>query len=342
MGRLIEDIIQGRSRTPAAFLFRAVMLPLSFIYGTAVFIRNMLYSTGIFKSEKLDKPVISIGNLTVGGTGKTPLAMLIAGKLIKEGKKPALLARGYGSSSEKLNDELEMAGQTLPGLKIYQGADRRTAGKKAIEEGADCIILDDGFQHRKVKRDCNILVVDSRSLKPMKLLIPAGPWRETWSSRKRADITVFTKSSHTDDQLPSSGTGEEFHAVHKADSLLINHEYHPLSMLRDKKAVLFCGIGDPGYFRETVEKTGILPAALISFPDHHAYTEEDITRIEKRCMEEEVLYALTTEKDMVKVEKLLKKTKNNIEFIALSVKMAFLQNTEGFFRSVSDRTFGKR
>jgi tetraacyldisaccharide 4'-kinase len=335
--RYIEDIIQGRSRSPAAILFRLLLFPLSLVYTCIVYIRNILYDLGICDVKNMGIPVISVGNITVGGTGKTPVAMLLIEHFLKQQKKIALLARSYGAE-QGYNDELTMIHERFPAILIEPGSDRVSCARTAIHKGAQIIILDDGFQHRRIHRDCNILTLDVKSSEFPRIPLPAGPYREPWSGRKRADIILMTKC--TKDTSVSGVKARDGQVVlctaHKPVMLTRGSVEKPLEYLSGKKIFLFCGIADPYYFTETIQGIDTEVTGHTFFPDHHFYSEEDIDTITYTCIDNGADIALTTEKDMVKISQMVKNGKNNIEFFALSIKIEFLNDENRLWDTVND------
>lgn len=332
-----EKIVHGRLHPLILFPVRLILLPLSLCYALLTAVRNICYDLRILKPRTLPVPVISVGNITVGGTGKTPAAILIAEHFLERGDRVALLARNYGADSG-LNDECAMIRKRFPDIIVIGEPDRTAGGHKAVEQGADIIILDDGFQHRQLNRDCDILTVDERTASGLHLPLPAGPFREIWAYRKRADIFILTKcrSESVPRSLQSRTDNPLFRSVHEATGLSGIMEQRQPDYLGEKRVFLFCGIGDPAYFMETASACGAVIAGHRFFPDHYRYTEKDLAGmiIQAEACGAEIL--LTTEKDMVKAEPLMKNSKNNIEFLSLSITIRILENEAALWNRIHE------
>jgi tetraacyldisaccharide 4'-kinase len=294
---------------------------LSMAYGWAVQTREQLYRRGILSQKSLPAKVISVGNLTTGGSGKTPVTIYLARLFRKEGKKVAILSRGYrrergrdldivsdtGSirlSAAKAGDEPYMMAKALPGVPVLVGKDRYSCGLKAIESfGADTILLDDGFQHRRLRRDIDILLIDGmRGLGNGKLL-PGGPIREPIQAIERADIILITKATSERERvvLPYSPSAPLFTSryITSSTKCLADGKEFPPSFLEGKRVVAFCGIANPDAFLLLVESTGAHVVKSVFFPDHHQYLPKDIKAI--RFLDGPLDLYLTTDKDAVKL-----------------------------------------
>lgn len=281
---------------------------------------------GIRRARRLPVPVISVGNLTVGGTGKTPLVMLIAETLRDSGRRVAILSRGYArrrggavqcisdgngilASLEEAGDESFMMAHRLPGVCVWVAADRFRAGTAALKEAAsEVLVLDDGFQHRMLHRDLDLVVV--RGPRPLanRRLLPSGPLREPPAALGRAHLVILVLQG---DSKSKERSLEEIREV-ACGLPVIAADYRPrglweirdrrplpLDSLCDKRLALVCAIGRPDGFRATVASLGGRVEALLSFPDHHWYTLQDIERI--RRIRREVDAVVTTEKDSWKL-----------------------------------------
>jgi tetraacyldisaccharide 4'-kinase len=242
---IIRRIWDGESKVAAISFLYCLLYILSFPYRLAVGVRNFLYDNGLLRSNKLSCPVISIGNLTAGGTGKTPLTILLGRMLKEKGFRPAILSRGYGRQGVKsigvvsngssilmdhreAGDEPFLMSQLLPQVPVIVGASRFLAGKKAIEElGADILILDDGFQHRGLYRDIDIVLLGSSRPLGNGRLLPGGSLRESPQALRRADIIVMTGSSRkADSRLP-----DRLHS-------LLKHSSHCFQSCHQARAII--------------------------------------------------------------------------------------------------------
>ena len=292
------------------FPLKLALYLFSLIYALAVFFRAFLYKLHIFHTHKALLKVISVGNLTLGGTGKTPFTMALARMLEEELKKNVcVLIRGYGW------DEQEMLKRNLPEIPVLVGQDRFRSSNKAVKlYGSDTAILDDGFQHWELDRDLDIVLIDSRNPFGNGHLFPRGTLREPKRSLERADIIVLTKKSK--DPAGIGNIRKELNALNKSAIILEathapKHLYegrlvkvHDLSSVKTKKVILLSSIGDPLYFEETVRGLGADVLDHIKFPDHHDYKRKDIDRVIARCAKRDLDLMITTEKDIVKLNRL--------------------------------------
>jgi tetraacyldisaccharide 4'-kinase len=301
---------------------------LSILYRIIVHLRNYCYEARILKSQRLDCPVVSIGNITVGGTGKTPMVIMLAETLKKEGFRPAVLSRGYGGKKrdrvnivsdgknilmgiQEAGDEPLLMAQSLGDVPVITGKKRYRTGRYAIDNlKADILLLDDAFQHRSLKRDIDIVLLDGERPFGNGYMLPRGMLRESKSALKRADIVVLTgndgdeKESEGEVRILRKYTGAPvFFASRKPNSVIDGKtgEKRPLEYLKGKRICAFSGIAKPENFRETLTSLGGTIAAFIPFPDHHVYTEGDIEEIARRAAESSAEIVITTEKDGVKL-----------------------------------------
>jgi tetraacyldisaccharide 4'-kinase len=302
----MTDKRKGSAVAPIKFLLYIASL----CYGIAIFLRALLYKFGIFKSKKVPMKVISVGNLTLGGTGKTPFVICLSRILNDQLKKRiSVLIRGYGW------DEQNMLKKKMPDIPILVGEDRARSAHKAIKlYGSDTAVLDDGFQHWELDRDLDIVLVDSRNPFGNRELFPRGILRERLIAFKRADVVVFTKIDKTKSNL--DGIKSELkryksdiiflEAVHKPVCIrdLRNRKDVGLTYFKGKRLILVSSIGDPSYFEETVKDFGADIAEHIIFPDHHNYTQIDMAHILRRCDERKFDFVLMTEKDEVKIRRM--------------------------------------
>jgi tetraacyldisaccharide 4'-kinase len=301
--RIDPDSLACRSLTPVSWLYAAA----------AVLRRKWLEG----RARSLERPVVSVGNVTCGGTGKTPVVEMVARDLLRLGRRPAILSRGYGGPVQADdgrsggNDELRVLAANLPDVPHYQGKDRYPLGLEAIRRGADVIVLDDGFQHARLSRDIDLVLVDALSPFGGGRVLPAGLLREPLSVLARADLLAITRSNRVDPLLLetlSSYLRARFPAVpqlrietHPVEWRALGGGAEPPGALRGRRALAFCGIGNPRSFRREIEALGVEVAELIPFPDHHGYTSRDLEEIESRAAEVRAEEVLLTQKDAVKI-----------------------------------------
>jgi tetraacyldisaccharide 4'-kinase len=257
--------------------------------------------------------VISIGNLTLGGTGKTPMVKWLARWLRERNLRVALLSRGYGAEQGTRNDEALELESALPDVPHLQHPDRVAMAQKAIEEfGAQVILLDDGFQHRRLARDLDIVLLDATQPFGFDHLIPRGTLREPVASLSRAKVICLSRADQVDaarraeirqrvSQVAPKAVWCE--AVHSPQQLLATcGNCEPLEQLRGKRVAAFCGIGNPVAFRRTLNTLGCDVVAWREFPDHHSFTAEDVKSLDRWTAEHQIDSVLCTHKDLVKIQ----------------------------------------
>ena len=285
---------------------------LSSIYGVVVALWRASYRWFPSRKKRVGARVISVGNITWGGTGKTPLTAKLAQCLTDEGKKVAVLTRGYGK------DEVQELRKKIPGIPVIVGRDRVRTAREAVEKhGAEILILDDGFQHLRLHRDRDIVILNCTEPFGPGGLLPLGTLREPLNELKRADMFVLTKCDigsknvHWIRQKLNAlkPNATIFEAIHRPLGLSdpVKKRRMDLSGLRGKKIAALSGIGDPYSFEKTVEFLGgeILLAAR--FEDHHEFRESDILKFAEQCTKAGLHEAVTTEKDFFRMASILEK-----------------------------------
>ncbi|HUL33916.1 MAG TPA: tetraacyldisaccharide 4'-kinase [Candidatus Eisenbacteria bacterium] len=281
---------------------RLLLWPVSIVYGDLTRLRVWLYEKGHLKQKRLNRPVISFGNLTVGGTGKTPMVIWLAEKLLAEGKRVAILSRGYKGFAGT-SDEIELMKFRLQDRVLFGvGPDRYAQGKR-LEPHADLFLLDDGFQHLALARDVNILLLDASQPLHRQLLLPAGPLREPISAMQRADILVLTRSENSPQTEAAIARLHSYPVFSAATRLLgFRHlgsgiQMLPAGEIGSGPFYAFCGIGNPRAFFQDL-KNWQLPVAFTSeFPDHHRYDQRDADELKAAAQAAGAQAFLTTEKD---------------------------------------------
>jgi tetraacyldisaccharide 4'-kinase len=297
-------------------MIRLLLLPLSLIYCLVYFLWDLYWR--FTRSEKTSSRVISVGNITVGGTGKTSLAEYIAVKLLSRGIKTAVVARGYkrpASSSlvicdsksrdwESCGDEAAALARSVEGLEIYVDSSKTYAALKASADGHEAVVIDDGFQHRRLVRDLDIVCLDGDDPFGNGWLLPYGILREPLRSLKRADAFVIFSSSEDFD--PSEFNLPREIPVFKARKIvagLMTGSNETVDVV-GKKVIGFCGIANPESFHNSLKDTRVEITAFERFKDHHIYRRENITRLFELLENTGADFAVTTLKDFVKLEKL--------------------------------------
>ena len=336
------DLASFQKRLLASPL-RLLLIPLSWLYRLIVSGRNRLYAVGVFKARRLPCRVISVGNITVGGTGKTPTVIAIAKHLQRENVRVAILLRGYKRASreqvtivsdgervcatlKESGDEAYMLAKHLNGIPIIVGRHRYQAGRVALERfGVDVLLLDDGFQHRRLARDVDILTVPvgggsvgSVEGRCGAKLLPAGTLREPFTALRRAGVILLT---HTDavDMLQDAKAAFQQLAP---NALILETVHQPVRLyplvpkpsleetaflhtaekaLAGKRILAVCGIGDPDAFVATLRHYSPERVELLAFPDHHVYTEVDMAAIDTAFQTSRADLIVTTQKDEQKL-----------------------------------------
>jgi tetraacyldisaccharide 4'-kinase len=303
-------LITGHRRGAWPSLQRAGLRLASLPYGGGVCLRNWSFDCGWARTHRATVPVVSVGNLTAGGTGKTPCVEWVAAWFRQRDYRVAILSRGYGSDGGR-NDEALVLEENLPDVPHLQGTDRAALAEVAADElESEMLVLDDGFQHRRLARDLDVVLLDATNPWGHGYLLPRGLLREPPSSLQRAGVVVLTRCDQVDHtaltQLRETVARLAPRAVvalatHQPVEL-VNQEVAPLERLRSQPVAAFCGLGNPEAFRRTLLDLHINLCDFRTFPDHHAYTRtdvEDLAAWARRQPAEGVL--ATTQKDLVKL-----------------------------------------
>ncbi|MDE0206344.1 MAG: tetraacyldisaccharide 4'-kinase [Candidatus Tectomicrobia bacterium] len=318
---------------PVPFWARTATWPLwlaSQGYRVAVTAHRAGYECGLRRRRRLPCPVVSIGNLTVGGTGKTPLAEWTAHWLQRQGWRVAVLSRGYGGAAEEqphvvstgegpvtgwrtAGDEAYLLATRLPGVPVLVGRNRFASGAYACEKfGAQVLVLDDGFQHHALQRDCDIVLIDAVNPFGQGSLLPRGTLREPLRALRRSQLIVLSRVETARDAVTELSRRIRCHAprqpiYHMAVSPdgLYRHDTGcsvDLPWLKGRRVCAFAGLGNPQAFAASLTRCGARVAAFLAFPDHHPYSADDWQAIQEagRCERTEAL--ITTEKDVVRLE----------------------------------------
>lgn len=309
----------------------SILAPFGKVYGRIMDLRNLLYDRDVLKSYPLGARTISVGNLTTGGTGKTPLVALIAEILIENGERVCILTRGYGrensrnrvlvSDGESVladariggDEPVELAQRLNSKAVIVADADRVAAAIWAREKfGITVFILDDGFQHRRARRDLDVLCIDAANPCGNGRILPAGTLRESFKSLKRANEVVITRADQVKNLNELKGRLRKrnadvpiFSASTEINRLLPLDEFLATTQRSQGDAAghfyAFSGIGNPENFVATLKKAGLEVVGSGSFPDHHRYDRSDIDQIEKAAKQANATALVTTAKDGVKL-----------------------------------------
>jgi tetraacyldisaccharide 4'-kinase len=345
----LRGIISGKYEGAYAAFVRLAFCPFSFVYLCAVQTRNKFYDSGTFKTHKVSAPVISVGNITAGGTGKTPLVVWLAKYISSKGKRCAILTRGYKAGRDPV-DEPALLARSAEGTPVIINPDRIGAAKEAIKNGAEVLILDDAFQHRRLARKLDIVTIDATCPFGGGRILPAGLLREPIQSLERAGAVIITRADQVDETSveeikktilsvnPSLAIAT---AAHKPVSIKNSSgDNLPLSSVKNKKVLTFCGIGNPDAFKNTVNSLGASVTKSMVFDDHYHYTQDDIARISDEAKTTNAELVLTTEKDFNKINGKWLEDKPD-KFAYLTVEMELLSGREVITQLIDETIAGK-
>jgi tetraacyldisaccharide 4'-kinase len=289
------------SGRPDARLARLALLPASGLWRGAMAVRGLAYRRGWFRVHDLPLPSVAVGNLTVGGSGKTPIAIWIARHYVAGGLVPGVLLRGYGS------DEVLVHQHDVPRAVVIADPDRAAGAERALANGAQVLVLDDAYQRLDVRRDLNILVMSAETTRAVRWPLPAGPWRESWKALERADAVIVTRkraSAEAAQALAKDVEGRVQGPVAIAHLGLRSLE-GPVSggrssatALAGKRVVAASGIADPDAFVAQVKRTGAA-VQVATWKDHHDYRDEDVAWLAHAARRAD--HVVITQKDAVKL-----------------------------------------
>lgn len=293
---------------------RLLLLAFSHLSRVGSRVKNQLYEHGILQPRKPPLPVISVGNISLGGSGKTPLAVEILTWLVGRGRRPALVSRGYRGNWEKKGgvlsdgkrilsdwrdggDEPFLVAKSVPGAGVFVGKDRLSSCRRAAELGFDIAVLDDGFQHRRLARDLDIVLFSPQE----KIAL-----REPASSLKRADVVLVEKESLARQRTKNALRRLDrdpftYSVVSRGFFELPSGTPMPTTELVRMRVLAFCGIARPQRFRDQLLRAGLEPVSFLAFPDHHAYPARSLAKIARAGRDSRAEAAVTTEKDAVKL-----------------------------------------
>jgi len=339
-------------------IFTFFLRILSFLYGFAIQLRFVAYKTGFLRAKHLPAHVISIGNITTGGTGKTPFVAMLAKWAEIHGFKVAILSRGYKgkrsndshvvsdgktilASVDDAGDEPVMLATTLSSVPVLVSKKRYKIGSLALKLfGSELLLLDDGYQHISLHRDMNILLIDANRQFGNRSLLPLGPLREPIKQIKRADIIVITKctDTHTGGKL-----FDYFQKNFPAKSIFRSRYFpnqvifplarttHPPDILNGKNVVVFAGIAHPDDFLETVKSCGANIVYFQAFSDHHFFSAHEIEELVSWKKQSNVDFLLTTEKDWIRIDGNIEP---DLDIAILTIKIDLLSERDAFFESI--------
>jgi tetraacyldisaccharide 4'-kinase len=309
-------LADGSMRGPGPAALRAGLALLATPYGLATTLRNACYDRGLLRRNTAPIPVISVGNLTLGGTGKTPLVAWVARLLAAEGRRPAVISRGYGARPGEVSDEAAELAILIPGVPHVADRDRARGAAAAAARGADVAILDDGFQHRRLRREFDLVAIDASDPFGCDHLFPRGLLRESPSGLARAHAVVLTRAGGLTDRRRTEIRDAVLRARRgRPPALWLETDHRPvatrtaggrlepLAAIAGRRTAAFCGIGNPAAFRDTLAACGLEVAGFRGYADHHAYSPADGDAIAAWAGGLGVERIVTTLKDLVKIRR---------------------------------------
>jgi len=309
--KFVRELMSGRTRGFAACLLRVGLWSAQWPYRVGVACKNFGFDFRLREPFEVGVPVISVGNLTTGGTGKTPIVAFLANWFRDAGANVGLLSRGYKSLDAQANDEKLVLDQLCPGVPHWLNSDRILSAKRAVVDGCNLLLLDDAFQHRRIHRDLDVLLIDATNPWGYKHCLPRGLLREPIRNMERADLVIITRVDQVSAEELTAIRAELVRRNHIGTvievsfrpSQLINSagQTKPLADAAQKRAFGFCGIGNPASFEQTLRQLGSEIVGFESFPDHHHFTHDQLTRLGDQGKSVNADLVLTTHKDLVKI-----------------------------------------
>lgn len=344
-------IVSGRREDGRARLVRSALRAIAGGYRLGVWVRNGLYDHRMLKSHRVGVPVICVGNLTTGGTGKTPLVAWLARLVGTKGLRAAILTRGYKTKGDTLSDEPAELAEACPGVAVIVNPDRVAGAAEAIRNhDAQVLLMDDGFQHRRLARDLDVVTIDATVPFGYDRLLPAGLLREPVGSLKRAHAVVLTRSNQVSQEdlsrietkirriRPDLVIARSVHTpvgARRSDSTEI-----ALEELEGKRVFAFCGLGNPAAYFSTVRACECILAGSQAYNDHHAYTDRDLTDLRRAARRHKADLLVTTQKDATKIA-LLNRPQESVPMVYLTIELCFTAG-EDPLRTLIERALGGR
>ncbi|MBX2990477.1 MAG: tetraacyldisaccharide 4'-kinase [Bacteroidetes bacterium] len=345
------------------------LLPFSWLYAFAVIVRNKLFDWGVLKPEDAGVPVISVGNLTVGGTGKTPLVEYIVTYLLREGRRVGVVSRGYkrkstgvvvvsdgkkivGTTEEGGDEPLQIA-HKFPDAIVVVAESRVEAARQAVQCGADVVVMDDGFQHRYLKRDLDIVVVDATKDVLRDAVLPAGMLREPLSGLRRAHMVALSRFNENDPE--HAGLEKKLSTYTTAPFTRFQYTLQEIRRVHDDglaspdvvkrmSLIAFSGIGNHESFTTQLREAGFNPLNDMRFSDHHRYSEADMLTLASFAKAMNVDGCITTEKDAVRIRSdktIAQKLIDEVPVFYTTIHVEIVGGQDTLHSSISSTTRGK-
>lgn len=360
-----RKLVSGERSGPGAVLMRCILGIASQMYGIIICIRNFLYSKEWLKVHPADAPVVSIGNITTGGTGKTPLVIWLCRQIISDSEfqvtssQSAILTRGYKAAKDSrgalrgYGDEPAVLAESCPGVQVVVNPDRVAGAAEAVSRfGAKVLIMDDGFQHRRLGRDVDIVAIDGTIPFGYGKLLPAGLLREPVAALKRADAAVITRC----DQVDEAGLTKLENKIKRINpEMTIARSIHDpvcaksiedreinLEELEGKKIFAFCGIGNPDAFLNTIRGLGAEIVGSNVFDDHYHYTDDCLADIYEQAKSLKAELILTTQKDWVSISSSgILNVGKEVNFAYLVIELRFISGEDKITELIKNTLAGR-
>lgn len=311
-----RGVIDGSQKGAGASVVRGMLALAEPVYEGVTRVRNALFTRGYIASARAARPVVSVGNITTGGTGKTPVVRWLCETLTRHGYRPAVLMRGYKAAAGESGDEQRLLQSLLPGAIVHANPSRVRGAAEVLDQSpdVDLFVLDDGFQHRKLRRDFDLVLIDATNPFGFDRVLPRGLLRESLSGLNRANAILLTHVEAVDAAAMQSLMQRirrivpamplyccEHQQTHLLDQ---NSDPMPLQGLHGRQVLSFCGIGNPAAFEKQIVRAGATLVATHRFGDHHAYTLEDLKMLSASARQRHAELMLTTGKDWVKLREI--------------------------------------
>ncbi len=353
-----RKLVSGESGGPGVMLLRFILGIASYVYGIIICIRNFLYSKGWLKVHRADASVISVGNITTGGTGKTPLVIHMCRQIISDSElqissfQCAILTRGY-KAEQNYRDEPAVLAESCPGVQVVVNPNRVAGAAEAVGRfGAKVLVMDDGFQHRRLGRDVDVVVIDGTVPFGYGKLLPAGLLREPVGALKRADAVVITRCDQVDEAVLTQL--EDRIKKINAEMIVARSVHAPvfaksmddreicLEELKGEKIFAFCGIGNPDSFFNTIKGLGAEVVGSKVFDDHYHYTDQCLADIYEKAQRFNAELILTTQKDQVSISSsAIPNTSEGVDFAYLAIELRFISGVDKITELIKNTLAGR-
>ncbi|WP_346353581.1 tetraacyldisaccharide 4'-kinase [Azotosporobacter soli] len=365
----LYQLVHGEQTGPGAKMLLGILHGMSVLYAWSVSLALCLYRIGFFKRHRLACKVISLGNITVGGTGKTPTAQRLASIIRDLGYRVVILNRGYRAgwkgnvgvvsdgrkiymSVSEAGDEAYLLAKSLPGVPVIIGRNRTETGEYAVARfNADVIILDDAYQHWQLERDLDIVLIDALNVFGNNYILPRGTLREPLENLDRAQVFLLTKVDQSSDD--ARGHIREIATQYNPAALVVESVHKPkcfvevadwygdfrnnpvdLAAIKDKTVMAFSGIGNPSSFEQTITDIGAKEVCAIRYPDHHVYTMAEMQYIMEQAVDKGATALITTEKDAVKIPAEFIHSQRPLPVYVLGIEVRFMEGYAEFMTMI--------